>query len=57
MPQWSDARVHSSPRGRHPSLEGTYGADQSVQSQIHLACFNQGAVWTHGHTKHNAWLR
>lgn len=56
-PQRSDEGVCSRPRGRHPSLEGTYGADQSVQSQIHLACLHQRTVWTHRHTKHHAWLR
>lgn len=56
-PQRSDEGVCSRPRGRHPSLEGTYGADQSVQSQIHLACLYQRTVWTHGHTKHHARLR
>lgn len=56
-PQRPDEGVCSRPRGRHPSLEGTYGADQSVQSQVHLACLYQRTVWTHRHTKHHARLR
>lgn len=55
--QWSDASVRVSQRGCHTSLERTDGTNQSVQSQIHLACFHQGSVWTHRHTKHNSWLR
>lgn len=53
-PQRPNESVCSRQRRRHPSLEGTNGADQSVQGQIHLACLHQGTVWTHGHTKHHA---
>lgn len=53
----ANAGVYFSEGGCHTTLEGTDGADQSVQSQIHVPGFHQRPVWTHRHEEYNSRLR